>query len=524
MAVLFFIQCKNKKSKKESSIRDTSINQKTSYNNLFFDSAEIDKFLTGHPEYSVYKDQFKDFYSHRNFEFAWFDSAGLGEQSQYFINLQNNYATEFNDSSLINPKLRLLLDSMFVIKYSLSKKDTLGIKTELLLTGEFFRYTEKVYKGSDIDAEGLGWFIPRKKIDLTAVLDATITSKSKDPEQYAPQNDQYNKLQKYLLKYIAFEKETSGDSLSYTTKLLKTGDSSLLIAQIKKRLELIGDLPGKDSSAHFDSSLFKATKQFQRRMGLSIDGVIGNRMIAELNVPIKKRIRQLLINMERVRWMPAEKDSNYILVNLPEYTMHVYDSGRLYFDMKVIVGSAANSSAIFTGKLKYVVFSPYWNLPESIVKKEVLPLMEKNKNYLKNNNMEITGYNGKTPIIRQKPGPNNSLGLVKFLFPNNYNIYFHDTPNHELFAQSSRNVSHGCIRLGEPKKFASYLLRFDTSWNSQKIDDAMHLAKEKWVTLKKSVPVFLVYFTAWVDKNGTLNFRKDIYGHDEKMGEKLFTK
>ena len=138
--------------------------------------------------------------------------------------------------------------------------------------------------------------------------------------------------------------------------------------------------------------------------------------------------------------------------------------------------------------------------------------------------MEITGKSKGLPVVRQKPGPNNSLGLVKFLFPNSYDIYFHDTPNHELFNASSRSFSHGCIRLGEPKKFAQYLLRSDTAkiWKSNVIDSSMHLKKERWVSLKKPVPVFIVYFTAWVDKNGILNFRKDIYGHDEKMIRKLF--
>jgi murein L,D-transpeptidase YcbB/YkuD len=188
----------------------------------------------------------------------------------------------------------------------------------------------------------------------------------------------------------------------------------------------------------------------------------------------------------------------------------------------VIVGTAANSTVIFNGNLKYVVFSPYWNVPESIVKKEIIPSIKRNANYIAKNNMEITGYSGGVPNVRQKPGPANSLGLVKFLFPNNYNIYFHDTPNRDLFTQANRSFSHGCIRLGEPKKFAEYMLRNDSTWTSDAIEKAMHLAKEKWVTVKKSVPVFIVYFTAWVDKDGLLNFRKDIYGHDEKMGEKLF--
>jgi len=158
------------------------------------------------------------------------------------------------------------------------------------------------------------------------------------------------------------------------------------------------------------------------------------------------------------------------------------------------------------------------------VQKEILPSIKKDKNYIAKQNMEITGYSAGLPLVRQKPGPNNSLGLVKFLFPNNYDIYFHDTPNRELFNSSARSFSHGCIRISNPKKLAQFLLRSDTAtvWKSNVIDSSMHLQKERRVTLKKTVPVFIVYFTAWVDKNGVLNFRKDIYGHDDKMSGKLF--
>jgi murein L,D-transpeptidase YcbB/YkuD len=305
---------------------------------------------------------------------------------------------------------------------------------------------------------------------------------------------------------------------------LKKGDSSDAVLLIKQKLFELGDLATKDSSQVFDSSLLVAAKHYQKRMGLSIDGSIGNKMIQSLNIPIAKRIEQILVNLERLRWMPPQTDSNYILVNIPEYRLHLYDSGKNVMDMNVIVGKAANGTVIFNGKLKYVVFSPYWNVPTSIVRKEIVPAMERSSNYLERNHMEITGRSNGLPLVRQKPGEHNSLGLVKFLFPNNYDIYLHDTPNRNLFSQSSRSLSHGCIRISEPKKMAEYLLRDDKTWNSQNIDSAMHLAKEKWVTLKKSVPVYIVYFTAWVDKSGTLNFRNDIYGHDQKMSEKLFTR
>lgn len=515
---LLYASCKNGKSRKPV-IRDTSITAVTSFNNLFFDSTRLSAFLKNHSQYENFTAQFHDFYKDRNYAYAWFDSTGLAEQALNFNNLQQNYITSFSDSSIYNPLLDSLLQSIQQNNPKRKPAESQVLETELLLTGQFFQYAAKVYKGSDIDASELGWFIPRKKIDVHALLDSAILYKS--AEAYAPQNSQYRRLQEFVQKYSRLSKETGFDSIPALPKSLRKGDSAEVIVTIKKHLELLGDLSSNDGSSTFDTTLVLATKKYQQRMGLTVDGIIGNKMIAELNVPMKQRLRQILINLERLRWMPPEKDTNYILVNIPEFMMHVYDSGKLQFNINVIVGTSANSTVIFNDKLQYIVFSPYWNVPESIVRGEILPGIKKNPNYLAKHNMEIVK-SGTVPVIRQNPGAANSLGLVKFLFPNNYNIYFHDTPNRNLFSQSSRSFSHGCIRVGEPKKLAQYLLRTDSSWTSQKIDSAMHLKKEKWVPLKKSIPVFIVYFTAWVDQNGQLNFRKDIYKHDEKMAVKLF--
>ena len=522
--LIFWYSCKNKKTHLNK--RDTTVNEITSFNNLFLDSVQLESFLKTHTEFKTFENQYLDFYKQRNYEYAWFDSTGIAEQSHNFINLLSTTMDELQDSSLYNKKLMYLYDTFESdTTHVARKKDVL--LTELLLTGQFFAYAAKVYKGSDINAAELGWFIPRKKVNLSALLDSTLKSKVKATDQYISINSQYKKLQEYLDKYFVLEKKNSNewdDTIAVPAKLLKKKASSPIIPQIKRRLWLLGDMNIEDVSVKFDSALLSATKRFQWRMGLSPDGVIGAKMIEELNIPLRQRISQLLVNMERARWMPPEKDTNYIMVNIPEYKMHVYDSGRLMFDMNVIVGKATNGTVIFKGNLKYIVFSPYWNVPTSIVKKDILPSINKDRHYLQKNNMEITGRSNGIPVVRQKPGANNSLGLVKFLFPNNYDIYFHDTPNRDLFDASSRSFSHGCIRLGEPKKFAQYLLRSDTAttWRSSVIDSCMHLPSEKWVTLKKTIPVFIVYFTAWIDDNGQLNFRKDIYGHDQKMSEKLF--
>ena len=242
-----------------------------------------------------------------------------------------------------------------------------------------------------------------------------------------------------------------------------------------------------------------------------------------MNTPASQRIQQLLINMDRMRWLPVQSAGDLLIVNIPAFTLHAMDGNKKVFDMDVVVGKDGHDTRIFTGNLNQVVFSPYWNVPPSIVKSEILPAIEKDPGYLEKHNMEMTGeYNG-LPEIRQLPGGENALGKVKFLFPNSFNIYFHDTPSKSLFARDKRAFSHGCIRLSDPEKMASYLLRNNSEWDDAKIKGAMNSDDEKYVKLKKPVPVLITYYTAWVDEEGQLNFREDIYGHDKELNKKMFT-
>jgi murein L,D-transpeptidase YcbB/YkuD len=287
-------------------------------------------------------------------------------------------------------------------------------------------------------------------------------------------------------------------------------------------LRVTGDYRVEDTTGIFNPELTEAVKQYQRRMGLTDDGVVGKSVVRELNVPIRKRIEQLLINMERMRWMPNIPEGNGILVNIPQYELHVMEEGEIVFQMDIVVGKTGSETVIFADELQYVVFSPYWNVPRSIVRSEIYPAMQKNPNYLAEKNMEQIGFSNGLPIVRQKPGNNNSLGRVKFIFPNSYNIYLHDTPSKSLFGAERRAFSHGCIRVSQPAKLAEYLLRNQKDWPSDKISQAMRVNTEKWVSLEKPLPVFISYFTAWVDQGGLLHFREDIYGHDQKMAERLF--
>lgn len=190
--------------------------------------------------------------------------------------------------------------------------------------------------------------------------------------------------------------------------------------------------------------------------------------------------------------------------------------------MNVVVGKEGHNTMMFTGNLNQVVFSPYWNVPESIVRKEILPAMESNPNYLASQNMEQVSNDGDLPVIRQLPGDGNSLGKVKFLFPNSFNIYFHDTPAKALFNKDKRAYSHGCIRLSDPAKMANYILKDDPQWTPDRIDEAMNSGVEKYVKVKDPIPVLITYYTAWVDDNGLLHFADDIYDHDKAIFSKMF--
>lgn len=527
-AILFIIpySCKNLNEEKEIEV-DESITNKTSFNNVFIDSTIINHFLSAHPEYQKFNQQYSDFYKLRNYQCAWFDSSGMGEQAFNFMNLLASAVDTYNDSSLFNKKLSNEVDEFKTGTNGKKIKASPSITaTELKLTGQFFLYASKIYAGSDINIEELGWFIPRKKLDLTVLLDSLITNKSDIKNADIPLSSAYKKLLDYLSVYRKIQQSTTWDSIPYPEKALHKGEASPIIPLIKQRLYALGDLPENDSTAVFDSLMVKAVRNFQARMGASQDGVVGKTFIKQINVSPAKRIEQILVNLERLRWMPPVNDStNAIIVNIPEYKMFVYESGKLQFDMNVVVGSSATGTVIFTGNLRYIVFSPYWNVPASIVKKEILPGIAKNPNYLADHNMEEFGMQAKdVPAIRQLPGASNALGRVKFLFPNNFDIYFHDTNNRNAFNASNRNVSHGCIRLSEPKKLAMYLLRNDTTtYSSHNVDSLMNLDEEKWITLKTPVPVVISYYTAFVDTKGRVNFRNDIYKHDSAMAAKLFT-
>lgn len=279
------------------------------------------------------------------------------------------------------------------------------------------------------------------------------------------------------------------------------------------------DITTDNGSAIFDAALTNGVKKMQHRFGYKEDGIVGTKLIDEINYPVQKRIEQIMVNMERSRWLPEKIGKNYFVINIPEFKLHIYENDTLAWSMKVVVGKSQHQTVVFNGELKYIVFSPYWNVPSSILHNEILPAMRRNRYYLARHHMEWNGGS-----VRQRPGPDNALGLVKFLFPNSHNIYMHDTPTKSLFNEDKRAFSHGCIRLAEARKLALYLLKDDPEWDDIKIDSAMNSGVEQFVTLKNRTPVYITYFTAWVNEAGELCFRNDIYQRDSRLAAILLEK
>lgn len=486
-----------------------------------FDSTKIDSFLAKYPLFAPLDSNLIFFYRNRDFNYAWFDKRGLIEQSGNLVARVSN----LKDEGVFKiPPYKGQLDSLLLETRTDKDGSHLNLDLELMLTAQYFNFAKLAWTGMDEStSKSLKWYLPRKKVSYDQFLDSLLGSGSKEIDEIKePVYRQYELLKAYLAQFRELdEREPEWPIIELDKTSYKVQDSSAVILAIKKRMNLLGDFEGDISSPIFDDDLFRAVQHYQARLGLTDDGVIGKGTIATLNISPKERIKQIMVNMERCRWLPLSLQEDYLAVNIPEFKLHVYHTDSLLWSSNVVVGKTLHETVTFAGDLKYVVFSPYWNVPASIVKNEIVPAMNRNSGYLRRNNMEITGRSGGLPIIRQKPGPNNSLGLVKFLFPNSYNIYLHDTPSKSLFSQSSRAFSHGCVRVSEPKKLAQFLLRNDTAWTEEAIDRAMHSGKEKYVTLNKPVPVFITYFTAFVDRQGQINFRQDIYKRDDRLADFL---
>ena len=493
--------------------RDLSITPNNSYSDLFLDSTVMEQYIQSEKLNDTIARDLRNFYNSRNYQYAWFATEGMTEQGRGFWNLYESKIDSTNYK--VNKNLDKRLDTLMVEdSLQIAASDTSFINTELSLTKEFINYA----KSNGTTA----WqsLVPAKKMDAMQLVDSML--QKNDTAQYA-NNKPYMIMRQQIAKYHSIAQKGGWQPIKLGTKSVMKGTSAPYISSVKKRLQLTGDYTTTDTTTLFNDSLEVAVKSVQERFGFKPTGIITDTLVNALNIPVDQRIQQLLINMNRMAWIPAaHQQAQVIEVNIPAYMLHVYENNQKAFDMEVVVGKEGTNTMMFTGNLNQIVFSPSWNIPQSIVENEIMPAMKKDPGYLKKKNMEIVSQNDSIPQIRQLPGGENALGKVKFLFPNSYDIYFHDTPAKGLFAQDKRAFSHGCIRLADAGKMAQYLLRTQPEWNTEKIQQAMNSNKEQTVKLQKPVPVLINYYTAWVDDKGQVNFREDIYNLDKATTARMF--
>lgn len=332
---------------------------------------------------------------------------------------------------------------------------------------------------------------------------------------------------------------------------LKLGDSGDRVVQLRDRLQRTGELAtaGDDPSGYnptgydptlFDAVLASAVEQFQARHGLLVDGIVGTRTLAALNVSAEDRIRQIILNMERWRWMPRDLGPVYVLVNMAGFELEMVENDVPVLTMRVVVGKPYQSTPVFSDEITYIEINPYWNIPESIANNEILPKVRANPGYLDAQGIRILTSWGPDALevnpwaidwtevsqfpfhLRQDPGPRNPLGRIKFMLPNRFAVYLHDTPSRSLFQRPVRTFSHGCIRLEKPVDFAYRLLRTNPGWSVERIQAAIDRGKRRIITLSRPVPVHLTYLTAWAAPDEPINFRNDIYGRDALLSKALF--
>lgn len=344
-----------------------------------------------------------------------------------------------------------------------------------------------------------------------------------------------------LEKYRALALHDDSEHLPSVTKSVEPGDSYAGIPRLVRLLGMLGDLPADApllaSPSVYAEPIVDAVKRFQSRHGLEADGRIGKATLAQLNTPLSDRVRQLELALERWRWLPREFSRPPVLVNLPEFRLRALDSSlRPVLEMKIIAGAARHTpTPLLSGGLHQVIFRPYWNVPYSIVSKELLPHLRRDPAYLAANHYEVTTSRGEVVtssavsedvltrlrsgqyLLRQAPGSTNALGLVKFLFPNDASVYLHDTPGKSLFAKVRRDFSHGCIRLEKAPEFAAWALQEEPEWTRERIDAAMNGSETLQVNLKKSIPLMVTYITAVVLETGEVRFLEDLYGYDKRV-------
>jgi L,D-transpeptidase YcbB len=500
------------------------------------------------PNFSDYTKLVQKFYDSYGYSLPWVRGMEPSPQAQQIIALiqqaeEKGLNPDDYDAPRWSARLALLKPS------AANPTETDAMKFDVALTVCLMRYISDLHIGKvnpkhfDFDLN-----VQTKKYDLPEFVKNHVVDAPNVASvlaQVEPPYPGYQRTIAALHRYLALAKQDDAQQLPPVKKTFGPGESYSGLPRLTILLRELGDLPNNANvppdSIVYQGPLVDAVKSFQTRHGRTVDGRIGTQTIADLNIPLNTRVRQMQLTLERWRWLPIENNSSPIVANIPEFRLRAYDEHfNLALMMDVVVGKAYNhDTPVFTDSMQYVIFRPYWNVPYSIAKTEFLPRIARDPNYLASKGFAVVDSkqtiiasgavspevlaqlrSGKL-FVRQNPGPKNSLGLVKFIFPNSFNVYMHDSPEQQLFSRSRRDFSHGCIRLEKPADLAAFVLRDIPGWDMARVRASMAQGDNRQVNLPRPIPVLIIYGTVVVPEDGLVHFYDDIYGHDKDLDQVL---
>ncbi|HXJ14976.1 MAG TPA: L,D-transpeptidase family protein [Candidatus Limnocylindrales bacterium] len=500
------------------------------------------------PNFSDHGGPVREFYAQAGYKLAWSQAGKPTPQATELIGIledadQKGLDSKDYDGARWPERLKALQNPAATVESAL-------IKFDVALTVSAIRYGLDLHLGK-VDPKVLHKdFDPDVHAhDPGAYLWKNVVGAQSVKEALAPIEPSYPRYQRTLVvlqKYTQMEKDEVPDPLPQVKKPIAAGQQYEAIGKLVRRLQFLGDtapsVPAPENSLDYSGAVAEGVKHFQVRHGLDASGKLGPQTITELNRPMSDRVEQLRLMLERFRWMPHRFAQPPIIVNIPEFVLRAYDSSlHAELIMPVVVGRAMRTQTpVLEEEMKYLIIWPYWNVPPSILRAEIVPKITKDPEYLKKNNFEVTTFSGEVVtdgvvseevlaqlrtgklMVRQKPGPKNALGLIKFAFPNAENIYLHSTPSQALFEEKRRDFSHGCIRVEDPRALAAWALRNNPGWTRERVDAAFQGQKQEQVNLTHEIPVLILYGTAIANEDGQVSFFEDIYGHDKALA-KLFT-
>lgn len=496
------------------------------------------------PNFSDYKPWLQKFYQPTGYAPAWIHGSQPSPQGLAMIELfkrvwKKGLEPEDYDASRWDGRLHALQGSA---------ADLAGF--DVALTVCTMRYISDLHIGR-INPQRLKFdlSVENKKYDLAMLLRERLLPASDvaavlDPVE--PRFAGYRRTEQALERYLELARRDNGEKLPDVAKPVRPGEMYAGVPRLARLLRLVGDLPADAALPSdpqlYEGALVEAVKRFQRRHGLDDDGRLGPGTVKHLNVPLSDRVRQLQFALERWRWVPAEFSAPPIVVNIPDFRLRAVDEhNKIALQMRVVVGKAMRTQTpVFSRDMTYVVLRPYWNVPPAIQRGEIVRAIQRDRQYVAKKGFEVTTHDGKVVTsgeisddvlaqlkagklaVRQKPGPTNALGLVKLMFPNEYNVYLHSTPAQELFSRSRRDFSHGCIRVEKPAELTAWALRKNPGWTLERVQEAMQKGSDNvTVRLAQPLPVFIVYGTAIADEKNEVHFYDDIYGHDATLATAL---